>query len=503
MTGTATTRAFALSNFYALDRLDVPGREAKANLAGKGRAHCGPTQYADACAERLELAAEVHDLRFLPDATPVATSFAAMTEGGSTAPDLSPEERLALVLRYSYGLLRWEPFNDYKQHRAIPSPRSLYPLDLYVIATGPHGPEVHRYLPEYHALARCAGGTAPAGMAQGFAIVARLGLLPPYGELTPTLTSIEAGALGVQLGHAGRLVGWTLSLDPAHDPAGIRQALGIEHWSDCPAATLTVAGDDLAAAIATLPARRERVMVRASRADAMEAHRRLREYVADAEADGGPLPTEGQPTPCDRALPARTMAPTDASFLSVVARRSSGCRVGGLVGRPQAMPDGGLAALLADAAALARHRAHWDAPRIRLFMTVFNDRVFEMGDHEVCLDTEAFREIARADRSELHAFESFYEINFASLAATFTLACDLASPAAAAPAFFRHAHQRAGEIVQDLALAASASGMFARPYRSFRGPIHQSVLDMGCEPLLQIITGVSRRANPAFARIAR
>lgn len=501
MTQIAPTRAFALSNFYALDRLDVPGREAKANLAGKCRAAYGPTSFADSCGERLPIEPAEMTVRFLSDAAAPPLAFDALLRGDSAAP-MAPVEALAALLRYTYGLLRWEPFNDYKQHRAIPSPRSLYPLDLYLVCRE-GAVRVHRYLPDYHALAECRDLTAPHGIDQGIVIVSRLGLLPPYGELTPTLTSVEAGALGAQIVSMARVVGCRATIDPASDPAALRTALRLDHWSDCPAAAIEIDGSDFGSALNEIAAVSQRLMVRSSRGAAMEAHSRLRDFVRRSE-DIRPLPAAADaPARLERPLPMRGTPRSSGGFVAIVNRRSSGCRVGGMVGEAAPADHPGIAALLDDAIALGRLRRDWAGPRVRLFMTVFNDRDFAPGDYELCLDTATCRKIAQADRGAVHTFEAYYEINFASLAAAFTFGCDLGGPDAAHPAFFRHVHQRAGERVQDLSIAASASGLFARPYRSFRGPVHQALLDVACEPLIQVLVGISRRVNPGISRVAR
>lgn len=489
------SRAFALNNFYALDRLEVPGRQAMSNLAGRAKGMYGPTGFADGCAEHMALEPVQADLRFLPQGGDPVLGFDALLAGRATG-DGDPLARLSQLLRLSYGLLRWEPFNDYKQHRAVASPRSLYPLALYVLP-GEGAPEpVHLYLPDYHALAVCPGLCPPAGMGPGFAMVGRLGHLPPYGELTPTLTGVEAGALTRQIALMAQVFGQAAVATPPRDAGAFRAALGLEHWSDCPLAMVEVEGADLAQALASMTPRAGLTMQRKPRHTEMEIHQRLHAYVDFAET---PVPVTTCPAPRlpddSEPLPSRRHAPCADDVAQVIRRRSSGCRVGGLVGERPGADRPALTEILSDAVMLRGVGARVDGPALRLFLTVFNDPQLPRGDHEITLDEGRWRTIACADRSAMHTFGSYYEVNFDTLSAVLTIACDLDGEGADHPAFFTHAHLVAGGVVQDIGLAAAANGFFARPYRSFRGPVMQGVLGQDCEPLLQVLLGRNRRHN--------
>lgn len=136
------------------------------------------------------------------------------------APFLS---RLAALLAYNLAPIRREVFHAYNNHRAVPSPRCLYPSELYCwLPEGPAGPEgVYHYLPAEHALALIRpGGRAWLEAALGTRLDPaatemvlllgleywRVGYL--YGDFAYRLCNLEAGHLAGNLLLTASALGW-------------------------------------------------------------------------------------------------------------------------------------------------------------------------------------------------------------------------------------------------------------------------------------------------------
>ena len=141
---------------------------------------------------RPDLGAAIVDVPYPP---PAQGTFAHEPSDGSL---LQAEQLLYNAL----GIMRREPSNPYNDHRAFPSPRSLFPTWAFLLP-GESGEEVpYRYNPYEHLLEPLVGGGDAAASRtcedtdEGFsvALAGNYGGLPPYyGSLRYTLALLEAG----------------------------------------------------------------------------------------------------------------------------------------------------------------------------------------------------------------------------------------------------------------------------------------------------------------------
>ncbi|MFN8695092.1 MAG: SagB family peptide dehydrogenase [Burkholderiales bacterium] len=145
--------------------------------------------------------------------------------------DASALGRLTTVLHYGGGLLRYEPNHGFRAHRGYPSPRGVYPTELYVVTSGIEGLDhgSYHYQATQHRLVnlRTASAWAAVQKALGCQLAAdsivvivasnfgRLSIR--YGDFAYALCTLEAGhALG-NLGRIAAEVGYRVSLHYGFD----------------------------------------------------------------------------------------------------------------------------------------------------------------------------------------------------------------------------------------------------------------------------------------------
>lgn len=140
----------------------------------------------------------------MPRRTPPARAGIALAE---------LPERYALpaaILRLAMTPRRWEPWNSFNEHRAYPSPRAAWLVDVSVV-------EGHRRWLVDPVRDRLAGRTdAPAG--SGAAVTLELTVHPErlpagYAALAEVLTWLEAGHVAAALAESAEAHGWTATAD--------------------------------------------------------------------------------------------------------------------------------------------------------------------------------------------------------------------------------------------------------------------------------------------------
>ncbi|GAA1409787.1 hypothetical protein GCM10009662_47370 [Catellatospora coxensis] len=140
----------------------------------------------------------------MPRRTPPARAGIALAE---------LPERYALpaaILRLALTPRRWEPWNSFNEHRAYPSPRAAWLVDVTVV-------EGHRRWLADPVRDRLAGRTdAPAG--SGAAVTLELTVHPErlpagYAALAEVLTWLEAGHVAAALADSAEAYGWTATAD--------------------------------------------------------------------------------------------------------------------------------------------------------------------------------------------------------------------------------------------------------------------------------------------------
>jgi SagB-type dehydrogenase family enzyme len=161
-------------------------------------------------------------------------------------------EKLAALLSYNLGLLRREVMHRYNNHRAVPSPRCLYPSELYVWLPGGADLDegLYHYLPTEHALELVRPGgrawlEASLGVGlDGVEVVALLGLefwrvCYRYGDFGYRLCNLEAGHLAGNLLLVGSALGWQGQVRYQFVDGWLHEALGLpESEEACAGAVL-------------------------------------------------------------------------------------------------------------------------------------------------------------------------------------------------------------------------------------------------------------------------
>ncbi|MEU7820688.1 hypothetical protein [Catellatospora sp. NPDC049133] len=166
----------------------------------------------------------------MPRRTPAARAGIALAE---------LPERYALpaaILRLAMTPRRWEPWNSFNEHRAYPSPRAAWLVDVSVV-------EGHRRWLVDPVRDRLAGRTdAPVG--SGTTVTLDLTLHPErlpagYAALAEVLTWLEAGHVAAALADSAAAHGWTATADLDDDSeltvtlrAGGDRDVDVRAWSD-------------------------------------------------------------------------------------------------------------------------------------------------------------------------------------------------------------------------------------------------------------------------------
>jgi len=208
----------------------------------------------------------------LPETLPALGTLAEAFSGfqGTLRQVESPRlAKVASLLANSLGLMRREVIHRYNPHRAVPSPRCLYPSELYVWLNG--GADavegIYHYLPAEHALelVRPGGrGWLEASLGVSLDTVEAVALLSlefwrvgiRYGEFSYRLCLLEAGHLAGNLLLVGSGLGWEGQLRYQFVDGWIEQALGLEEGEErCVGAVLL--GRKLSPSLDTLEFRKQ------------------------------------------------------------------------------------------------------------------------------------------------------------------------------------------------------------------------------------------------------
>jgi len=407
--------------------------------------------------------------------------------------DLSPAEKLALILRYAAMPLRWEPLNLLSQHRGVGSAAGSFPIDTYVIAPHPGGARVLRCSPPDFALldeGRPAPGP-PVGAPDALTLIlvgchgvcAR-----EYGELSASLLALEAGMISGQIALLAASLGWRARAMPAQYWRPCREALGLGHWSDMPMVCLRLAGDGASSAISSLKASRIRTLKPVARPARADAFPRLRAMIERAsEAGGGPAGPAVAGAGMEDAFPAWA---ADRGLPAALASRSSGSSVPA-AGSPDPWDRATRDSLLGDLAVLDGV-AGATRPAIPLFLSL-SGRTAE-GDS---LQT---RQVALPACSlSAGRIPEFADSLPPGSFGIFTIGVDDKAALESHGAFgFTAAHVAAGSLAQCICLAAALHGLTARPLRSYSDKHANALLPLEARVLLQIQIERSRRANISY-----
>lgn len=152
---------------------------------------------------------------------------------------VSELDRIASVLHYGAGLLRYEPNHGFRVHRGFPSPRGVYPTEIYLATSGVDGlgHGLYHYQATQHRVVKLDESNAWAMLQRTLAcelesdsIALIVGskferLSVRYGDFAYALCTFEAGhALG-SFGRVASELGYRISLHYGFDDALVREAI--------------------------------------------------------------------------------------------------------------------------------------------------------------------------------------------------------------------------------------------------------------------------------------
>ena len=117
--------------------------------------------------------------------------------------DMNALSRLSLLLKYSVSRLRFEPENNYQLHTAVPSPRSIFPIGVYLTVNQETHKDVYRYDRDNYRLTHLTQEDKPLAEEPGnlsIMLVAELEkIVSYYGDFSGYLIGLESGHLVAQM----------------------------------------------------------------------------------------------------------------------------------------------------------------------------------------------------------------------------------------------------------------------------------------------------------------
>jgi hypothetical protein len=407
-------------------------------------------------------------------------------------PELSNIERLSLLFRYLSSPLRYEPHNMYQVHRAVPSARCIYPIDLLLAQTGRDGKrETYLYHPPFHALepvgedvARDVSGDDSriliAGLGRFWKIVRK------YGDFTPFPVMLEAGMMISQLRFLRRALGWTGECtDPEPGRAFCEGDLEFPIFAE----TIDQPGLD----VIGLPERDVMLATQAEMAGCAQEFDRLTYFMSLFDTPAGPAPTKsGDPaTPLEPAT-----LPAGRGLLETMRLRHSANDRVGLA--PIMTAEEGLLERFTRLSARFRNNRESLAGEQRLDVAmVWPGRAApEAGvyDRDGGL-------LARIDRRRMtQVLEGALptpdlRYNLPAHSLMVLIVVDPHGDGMQGSSAFRDAHVAAGALAHDYCLAAAALGQFARPVRMLREQILESAFPLRGQIIYTLLCGTSRATN--------
>ncbi|WP_374351130.1 hypothetical protein [Chitinimonas sp.] len=493
MTTMIQADAWVLGSYRKLDALDVPAFHGNGLAAAQA-----PRRHSRAA-------------RLLPLTTrwPQQLQRFADFVAGKPATGLSTDSALQIVLRYCASPLRHEPLNSYRLHRAVASTRSFFPLQLQLLVRGEDGQlRRYRYLSEHHALEEVAlaapAPELPANCNMAIIGVGRYWLMAgKYAEFTPFAVTLEAGMVQAQLDHLTRMVGWQTEPLTISDGRW-HQALGL--------ADMESLGVAIGIRLATPwqpPVASHSAMVADWQPASGIAQRfgRLAQLAALFDPAANRSPGTRHPAPPAAPAPVEPAqlklgAAGEREVLTVLAERSSGNDAVGFA--PIAPPS--------DRAAFEQLMAVWQAlsqQRQRLpgeeALTVSVAWLNPAGEPIGLYDLQGQPLHGQADpRAFVRQLEAslphqLFRFNMAALSYVFLIGADIPAATARHGDFaLRRLHLAAGAVAQDISLALTAFGMFARPVRMLKEMDLASSWNLADYPVYQLLAGFNRSANWAM-----
>lgn len=469
--------AWQLSTYRRLDALKVPA------FSGVDLSSLHP--------ERRTRPARLHRL---PTALPrELLSLADWLHGLPAAQlsDLSVIERLSLLFRYLSSPLRYEPRNPYQVHRAVPSARCSFPIDLLLTQSGRDGTRrTYLYHPAFHALEAIGGDARDDGGDGSRSVIAGLGrfwkIVRKYGDFTPVPVMLEAGMMISQLRFLRRTLGWA---GESSDPEPARAFCSGDLEFPIFAETIEQAGFD----ITGLPVRDVVLATQAETAGGARQFDRLAYFMGLFDTPAGPAPLKPG-DPLDRLEPGTL--PGKRGLLETMRLRHSANDMAGMA--PVMDSGDGLLERFAQLSRMFRRNRESLPGEERLAVVmVWPGRA----EPEAGVYDRDGRTLAPIDRHHLAEILTRslptpdLRYNLPAHSLIVLIVVDPHGDGMQEKAAFRDAHVAAGGLAQDYCLTAAALGQFARPVRMLREHVLESALPVKGRIIYTLLCGASRSAN--------
>lgn len=411
----------------------------------------------------------------------------------------SLERRVATLLYYTMGLLRYEVDSPRAVHRSFPSPRGLYASEIYLSLPqemlGEAG--IYRYNPLYHTMEkrRSSSGWSQIEAALGISLTGAQGVLVLgidfwriahiYDDFALNLATIEAGhALGQILLAAQRL-SWDLSVHYSFVDQEILSLFGLNEAEETPLAVIVLwpAGKKnikpitkfLAPSLPPLP-----VHTRYGR-EVAQCKEMLEMVQASRLRSGDPFPLIEKETGLDSEgdekrtdwVPLQLAGGQwhDPSWLEAVKRRSSGNDLRGMMASSTPFSFTQLSKMLF--LLLEEKQWEWQVAFKHVKIFVVANRVTNLasGIYRVVREPYGFVPYRQESMGALLQKLSIYspqDWNAHSFPVSFFLAVDYQSVLERyGNRGFQMVQMWVGQISQHLSLTAAAMDFFLRPLKSF------------------------------------
>jgi hypothetical protein len=492
-------QAFTLGSWRRLDQLDVPAFRT-------------PQLVATLHAPRLTTTRSLHSL---PAAGPRELLPLAAHLAGHSAPGLDTALALSLLLRHLATPSSHQPDNTYAVHRAVPSPRCLFPCRVVLLQRRGSTIEVLHHEPDHHALAR-------GKRAQGAALRVLDAVLGPhtlaligvarfwamadkYGAFAPFTSMLEAGHLQSQLGHLVAALGW-MGQAIEGEPDALRGAAtlcegpleAVAFGLRCtpPGAALVLPAKGRRTAVAGLAPNPD-LEARFAQLPAL-----ARQFAAVGSAVVAPEPAAPAADVAQRAQ----AAAAGHGLLALMRQRSAGNDAPGLAPGLAPLAADSLPQLLALTHALRRRRVTLPAePQLHTVVMWLDEAAPGVGLYRLDGDGRAQPWAGAVAPGALGATLQaslpypWMRLNLAALKCSVMLCADLpAAQAVHGDAALRRLHQAAGALAHDFSLAAAALGLFARPVRMLNETVLEAAAALPGLLIYQVLCGLNRATNTVW-----
>lgn len=396
-------------------------------------------------------------------------------------------ERLSLLLRFLASPMRFEPQNIYRIHRAVPSGRCLFPVDIMLFLPNSLGEmAAFLYHPNFHAIEALPPSDCSelAATSQGvIAGVARCWMIAnKYGDFTPFPIMLESGMLRSQLRLLRDAVGWG---GAQHDREIARPYC--DGLLDFPVFAETIQA--LPHAVDALPTRDVVLAVWNETPHDRCERPQLAELIAAFDQPGGAEETPPAPPNCKSAAGTH-------GLLDVLRLRNSGNDRHGMFPAPAEATPNLLDRLIKLSAAFRARRAgttieqRLEIKFVWLACTGARSGIYDRYGR-LFQSIDRLHLLSAAARS----ISLPLRYNFAAHQLMVLIAADPLDELIRAPGGARDVHLGAGALAQDITLAAAALGLFARPVRMLSEVVLESALPIDGQLVYTLLCGAARSTN--------